>query len=260
MVGVLARRRVDRTAVVVSLAGVTAIAWIVTVQLAAGMRMPMDSMDSMDMGAPMPSVGHQFLLAFAMWAAMMVGMMVPSATPMVAAFSEWTRRGLDPGRRPAAVASFLAGYLIIWWGFSLVAAGVQVSLDRIGMLTSMGAVGRPAVAGTLLVIAGLFQLSPWKESCLRACRTPFGFLVAEWRDGARGALTMGIRHGAFCLGCCWLLMTVLFVVGTMHLGWMAVIAVFVLAEKVAPRRLPIGRAGAALLIGWGLWTFLASAV
>jgi len=254
MNSVLVGRRVDRTAAYVGLSGVTAVAWIVTAQLAAGMRTPVEPMD---MASAMPSTG-QFLLTAAMWAAMMVGMMVPSATPMVVAYTEWTRRGAGNGRRAIAVASFLAGYLVVWSAFSLMAAGLHVALDRAGLLTSMGAVARPVVGGTLLVVAGAFQLSPWKESCLRACRSPFGFLVGEWRDGARGALTMGVRHGALCLGCCWLLMAVLFVVGTMHLAWMAAVAVFVLVEKVAPRRLRVGRTGAVVLIGWGMWTLLAA--
>ena len=255
MNSVLVGRRVDRTAAYVGLSGVTAVAWIVTAQLAAGMRTPVEPMD---MASAMPSTG-QFLLTAAMWAAMMVGMMVPSATPMVVAYAEWTRAPSN-GSRTLAVTSFLAGYLVVWSAFSLLAASLHVALDRAGLITSMGALARPAVGGTLLVIAGLFQLSPWKESCLRACRTPFGFLVGEWRDGARGALTMGVRHGAFCLGCCWLLMAVLFVVGTMHLAWMAAIAVFVLVEKIAPRWLPVGRAGATALIGWGTWALLTSAI
>jgi predicted metal-binding membrane protein len=253
MNSVLVGRRTDQTAVYVGLGGVTAVAWIVTVQLSAGMR---TLADSVDMAAAMPSAGWQLLLTAGMWAAMMVGMMVPSATPMVLAYAEWTRRGPGNGRRLLAIASFLAGYLVVWSAFSLLAASLHVALDRAGLVTSMGAIARPAAGGTLLVIAGLFQLSPWKESCLRACRTPFGFLVGEWRDGARGALTMGIRHGAFCLGCCWLLMAVLFVVGAMHLGWMAAIAVLVLIEKIAPRWLHIGQAGATVLVGWGTWTLL----
>jgi predicted metal-binding membrane protein len=255
MNNVVLGQRADRTAVYLGLAGVAAVGWAVTVRLAAGMRLPEDPAE---MASAMPSAGTQLLLTAAMWAAMMVGMMVPSATPMVVAYTEWTRRGAGNGRRAIAVASFLAGYLVVWSAFSLMAAGLHVALDRAGLLTSMGAVARPVVGGTLLVVAGAFQLSPWKESCLRACRSPFGFLVGEWRDGARGALTMGVRHGALCLGCCWLLMAVLFVVGTMHLAWMAAVAVFVLVEKVAPRRLRVGRTGAVVLIGWGMWTLLAA--
>ena len=253
MNNVLVGRRLEQTAVFGSLAAVTAIAWILTVQLTAGMTM---STGPTDMASAMPSAGHQLLLASAMWAAMMVGMMVPSAVPMVLTFTDWTRRGPGGGSRIVAVTSFLAGYLLVWLGFSALAAVLQVTLQDAGLLAATGAIGRPALAGTLLVLVGLFQLTSWKESCLRRCRTPVGFLVAEWRDGATGALVMGVRHGTYCLGCCWVLMTVLFVVGTMHLAWAAAIGVFVLAEKVAPKSLPVSQVAAVVLVGWGAWTLL----
>ena len=249
------RRQADRTAVLASLAGTTAIAWIVTVQLANGRSMPVGSMDG---SSAMPSAAPQFLFVSAMWAAMMVGMMVPSATPMVVAFADWTRRGPTSGSRPAAVGSFLSGYVLVWLGFSLLAAILQVALERVSLLTTMGAISRPGLSGTVLVLAGLFQVTPWKESCLRRCRTPVGFLIAEWRDGSRGAVVMGIRHGVYCLGCCWALMAVLFVVGTMHLAWMATVAGFVLVEKLAPRSLRVSHAAATFLVGWGAWTLLAA--
>jgi len=250
------RRRADRTAVVASLAVTTAAAWILTVQLAGGRTMPVESMD---MASAMPSAEPQLLFVAAMWAAMMIGMMVPSATPMVLAYADWTRPEPTTDNRPGAVASFLSGYVVVWLGFSVLAAIVQVALERVDVLTAMGAISRPAVAGTVLVLAGVFQVTPWKESCLRRCRTPVGFLIAEWRDGPRGAVVMGIRHGVYCLGCCWQLMAVLFVVGTMHLAWMAAVAGFVLVEKVAPRSLHISHAAAAVLIGWGAWTLLSAA-
>jgi predicted metal-binding membrane protein len=248
MSSVSVRRRVDRTAILVSVAGITAVAWTLMVQLAAGMSLPAASME---MAAAMPSAGSPFVLVSGMWAAMMVGMMVPSATPMVIAYTDWTRRGPVRGNRTAAVSAFLAGYVLVWLAFSLLAAVVQVSLDGAGLLTAMGATSRPVLGGTVLVLAGVFQVTPWKESCLRRCRTPLGFLIAEWRDGASGALNMGVRHGAYCLGCCWALMAVLFVVGTMHLVWMAAIAGFVLAEKVLPRTLRIHYAAAVALVGSG---------
>jgi predicted metal-binding membrane protein len=124
----------------------------------------------------------------------------------------------------------------------------------------MGATTAPALGGAVLVAAGVFQVTPWKESCLQRCRTPVGFLISEWRDGARGGLIMGVRHGAYCLGCCWALMAVLFVVGTMYLVWMAAIAGFVLLEKVAPRVLRVRYAAATILIGWGAVTLLGAGV
>lgn len=240
-------RRADVTAVVGSLAAVTAIAWVVTVRLAAGMSM---SAGPMAMAHAMPSPGSRALVVSAMWAAMMVGMMVPSATPMVLTYTAWTRRGPAVGSRRAAVASFLSGYVVVWLGFSVLAATLQLALERLGVLTAMGATGA-TVGGGVLVLAGAFQVTPAKQACLSRCRTPIGFLVAEWREGARGGLVMGVRHGIYCLGCCWALMAVLFVVGTMHLVWMAVIAAFVLAEKLAPPVLRVRYVAGAALIGWG---------
>jgi predicted metal-binding membrane protein len=239
-----------------SLAATTALAWLLTVQLAGNMSTPAGPMD---MASAMPSAAPSFALVAAMWAGMMVGMMVPSATPMVVAFTDWTRRGPTSGSRPAAVASFLSGYVVVWLGFSLLAAIAQVGLERVDVLTVMGAISSPVVGGAVLVLAGVFQVTPWKESCLRRCRTPVGFLIAEWRDGPGGAVVMGIRHGVYCLGCCWLLMAALFVVGTMHLAWMAVVAGFVLVERLVPPSLRVGHAAAAVLIGWGAWTLLTAA-
>jgi predicted metal-binding membrane protein len=250
-------RQVDRTVVVGSLIAVTAIAWFLTVQLAAGMSMPAAPMGR---GSSMPPVGGGLLLVLAMWAAMMVGMMVPSATPLVVTYSDFLRRDTTGvTSRVGAVAAFVTGYVIVWLGFALLATVLQSMLERVGLLTAMGAATGPVLGGSVLVLAGVFQVTPWKESCLGRCRTPLGFLLAEWRDGARGGLIMGLRHGAYCLGCCWALMAVLFVVGTMHLLWMAVIAGFVLIEKVAPRALRIRYAAATALIGWGVVTLASAA-
>ncbi len=256
MTSISVGRRVDVAAVVGSLAAVTAIAWFLTIRLVDGMMtMPAGPMQ---MAPSLPSPGSGFAVVAAMWAAMMVGMMVPSATPMVLAYTGWTRRGPADGNRPVAIAMFLSGYVVVWLGFSLLAAIMQLSLERVGLLDAMGATGA-TVGGTVLVLAGVFQLTPLKEACLGRCRTPIGFLIAEWRDGARGGLVMGVRHGAYCLGCCWALMTVLFVVGTMHLAWMAVIAAFVLVEKLAPAVLRVRYAAAAVLIGWGALMMSSSA-
>jgi len=245
--------RADRVAVFGGLVVVTTVAWVLTVQLAGAMGMPDGTMDP---ASAMPSAGPSLLLATGMWAAMMIGMMVPTATPMIVAYTDWTRRGSSSGRRVAAVGSFLSGYMLVWLAFSVLAAVMQLTLARVGALNMAGTIARPALGGAVLVLAGLFQVTPWKGACLSSCRTPLGFLIAEWRDGARGGLIMGIRHGAYCLGCCWALMGVLFVVGTMHLVLMAAVAGFVLAEKVAPRILHVRYAAALLLIGWGGSTLL----
>ena len=240
--------------VLASLAGITAMAWVLTAHLAGSMAV---SAESMDIPPAAPS-GMNLVLVAGMWAVMMVGMMVPSAAPMIVTYTDWTRRGPTGGSRPAAITLFVVGYLLVWLGFSLLAAILQVALGKGGLATAMGVTTAPALGGAVLMLAGLFQVTPWKQSCLRRCRTPVGFLVAEWRDGARGALLMGLRHGAYCLGCCWALMAVLFAVGTMHVLWMAAVAAFVLAEKTAPRALRLGHVAATALVGSGLVTLLAS--
>lgn len=245
--------RANRTATVAALAAVTIVAWLLTMQVASTMRASSASMEN-GMGTATPWTSQHLWLVSAMWAAMMVGMMVPSATPMVVAFTAWASRGDKRGNQPFAVAWFVAGYLIVWVGFSLVAASIQVTLEWAGVLSGMGVISRPVLAGTVLVLAGAFQVSPWKESCLRSCRTPVGFLISEWRDGPKGAAIMGIRHGLYCLGCCWALMAVLFVVGTMSLVWMAIIAGFVLVEKIAPPWTRTRYLAAASLVAWGVWT------
>ena len=250
------RRRVDRTAVLVGLAGITAIGWILTTRMAAGMRM---AAGAPDMAATMASGWSQLTLVCGMWAAMMVGMMVPSAAPMVLAYADWTRRGSAGGSTARRVPAFVTGYVLVWLGFSVLAAVMQVTLERAGQLTAIGAAARPAAGGGVLVLAGLFQFTPWKRSCLRRCRTPLGFLMAESREGAGGAVIMGLRHGAYCVGCCWALMAVLFAVGTMHLVWMAVIAAFILAEKVTPRALHVRYGAATALVAWGAVTLVSAA-
>lgn len=247
MSALVTRRRVDTAAVLAGLAGITAVAWVLTVRFASGMSMPTGTM-AMDAGMPM-SAG--LAITTAMWIAMMVGMMVPSATPMVLAYSDGTRRGSVRGSRTSAITAFVSGYVLVWAAFSLLAALLQVALTGVGERTPMGAASRPVVGAAVLVLAGLFQLTRWKDSCLRGCRTPVAFLIAEWRDGARGGLIMGLRHGAYCLGCCAALMAVLFVVGTMHLVGMVAMTGFVLVEKVAPSALPVRYVSAAGLVGWG---------
>ena len=150
------------------------------------------------------------------------------------------------------LAAFLAGYLLVWTGFSAVAALAQWGLAWAGLVAGMdGRVG-PALGGALFVLGGIYQLSPLKHACLGSCRSPLGFLLAHWRDGTGGALRMGLRHGAVCLGCCWALMVLLFAVGTMNLAWVAGLGVLVLVEKLAPGGGWIARAGGVGLVAAGV--------
>lgn len=194
--------------------------------------------------------------AILMWIVMMVAMMLPSAAPMILLHAAFTRRAGRAAR--AATAAFAAAYLLLWALFATIAAIGQAALVDAGLLTEMSlALGSRMPAALLLMLAGLYQLSPFKQRCLAQCRSPVGFLMRHWRSGIAGATRMGLIHGLFCLGCCWMLMLLLFVGGVMTLAWVGLLTLVVLAEKYAPRllhaRLAIGGllfcAGVALLFG-----------
>jgi predicted metal-binding membrane protein len=189
------------------------------------------------------------LLLFVMWTVMMVAMMVPSAAPMILAFLTVNERRRATARPLVPVAIFLLGYLAVWTAFSVVATLAEWGLHQAAMLSTMMTATSTALNGGLLIAAGIFQWTPLKRACLKGCRSPLSFLMSEWREGAAGAFVMGLRHGAYCVGCCWVLMALLFVVGVMNLFWVAVIALFVMAEKILPKgELVCHVAGIALVI------------
>ena len=195
-------------------------------------RMPMSPQDLGGLGARMisalPLRWQDWPLTFLMWAVMMVAMMVPSASPMVMAYA---RIASARGARPAVrVWTFVAGYIAVWTLFSVVATALQIALQE-RSLVSNALNTTPLIGAMILVVAGIYQLTPLKEACLGRCQSPIGFLMTHWRDGANGAFRMGLQHGAFCVGCCWMLMALLFVVGVMNLAWVAAISAFVLLEK-----------------------------
>jgi predicted metal-binding membrane protein len=192
---------------------------------------------------------HELLAALPVWAAMMTGMMLPGAAPMFAAYAGVNRRN---GGRWAPLAAFVAAYLSLWIAVSVAGAVLQQWLTAAGLSSPMGTGTRPLLAAAVLLVAGMYQFSPLKQACLRRCRTPLGFLLTEWRPGTLGALRMGGLHGVECLLCCWALMALMFVLGAMHLLWMAVLTVVMLVEKAAPAGPTIGRWCGALLIGSGL--------
>jgi predicted metal-binding membrane protein len=153
---------------------------------------------------------------------------------------------------PTLVLLFALGYLTIWLGFSAGATIAQWALHRAALLSSTMAVRSPRLAGALLVAAGAYQLTPVKRSCLRHCQTPLDFLMHHWREGAVGAFQMGIRHGRYCLGCCWALMAVLFAVGVMNLVWVALLTVFILVERFGRVGTRVARVGGAAMVGLGV--------
>lgn len=173
--------------------------------------------------------------AFVMWLIMMVAMMLPSAAPMILLYGKLARSGRQQGGVFASTTVFAGLYLAVWGGFSAVAALIQWALVRSGVISDMGlAFGDSRVAGALLVAAGLYQLAPLKHACLEKCRSPLSFLMWLWRPGLAGAARLGLTHGVYCLGCCAMLMALLFVFGVMNLAWVALLAVVVLIEKVVP--------------------------
>ncbi len=237
----------DRT-LIASIALLCVLAWGYLVHLAAGLP---GAASAMAMPAPAPWTAAEFVAMLVMWAVMMVAMMLPSATPMILLHARVNRQRAAQGRPAQPAWPFVGGYLLVWAGFSLIATLANWGLHAGGLMTSMMGRTVPAVAGAALIAAGVFQWTPLKDVCLTHCRSPITFLAHAWREGRGGALVMGLHHGAYCLGCCWLLMALLFVLGVMNLAWIAVLTVFVLLEKVVPRGRLLGRAAGVGLLAWG---------
>jgi predicted metal-binding membrane protein len=246
----------DRTLVLVGLAGLSLLAWLYLFYLVGMMeRMPA----GMAMVEPQLRswTAAEALLCFVMWAVMMAGMMLPSAAPMILIFSETHRKRASQGQPIVSTGLFVLGYLVVWTAFSLFATAAQWGLQSTALLSpTLLKSTSPLLGGAILIAAGLFQWTDLKRRCLTHCRSPLNFLLNDWRDGRVGAFVMGLRHGLFCLGCCWALMGLLFVTGVMNLLWVALIGGFVLLEKVAPFERWVSGGAGAVLAGWGLWLLL----
>ena len=189
----------------------------------------------------MPDVGF----AFVMWVVMMAGMMSPSAVPVLLVVAKAASARGESSRTPVV---FGAGYFAVWTGFSAAATLAQWMLHDAALLSPSMAAVSPRVAGIVLVLAGLYQMTPEKRACLQHCRNPIDFLMMHWRPGAAGSFGLGVHHGWFCLGCCWALMIVLFAVGLMNLAWVAAISAVVLLEKTAWGGVALARITGLLLI------------
>lgn len=235
--------RRDRLWVLAALAVVTLLAWAYLVDMAAGMDAGRAGMAL----APW-TPGHAAMILL-MWVVMMVGMMVPSAAPVILLHARVCRRRAG---RVAPTGAFLLGYVVAWALFSVGATAWQWALAALALFSPAMAASSPVFGAAVLTAAGVYQLTPWKNACLTHCRSPMDYLARRWRNGAGGALRMGIEHGAYCVGCCWILMAILFVVGVMDLFWVAAITGFVLAEKVAPAGWLVARVAALGLIVAGL--------
>jgi predicted metal-binding membrane protein len=225
----LSRRQ--RVAVLSALGATTAVAWAYLAALAIDMR----DCAAMDM-AVHPWTARDFGLTLAMWVVMMIGMMVPTAAPATLVYAAVARKAARQGTPVAPTAAFVAGYAAMWALFSVGATFAQWGLDRAALLSPTMVASTPWLGAALLAAAGLYQLSPYKETCLAHCRSPVHFVARHWRPGVFGAFRLGTIHGVWCLGCCWALMGLLFFGGVMNLLWIAAITLFVLAEKVLPLR------------------------
>lgn len=245
----------DRAVIAGALGVVAAAAWLYLLRTTPGMTgaggMSGMAMPQMRTGAPL-----QLVVLFTMWATMMVAMMLPSAAPMVLLFATVSRRRRERNAPAVPAVVFVAGYLLVWAGFSVGAALLQLVLHRAMLISPAMASTSPTLSGLLLFTAGAYQWLPAKQLCLTRCRSPLAFLGSEWREGPAGALVMGARHGLFCMGCCWALMLLLFVAGVMNVLWVAAIAVLVLVERLAPAGRRMGRAAGAACIAWGAWLVL----
>lgn len=191
-------------------------------------------------------------LVLAMWLVMCVAMMLPTAAPMVLTFADVTSTRLAGRALLGRVAVFAGAYLAVWGAFSVAATLLQWALHGAALMTPGMVSASPWLSGGLLILAGLYQFTPIKDLCLTACRNPMTWFMGHWRSGTAGAWHMGLRHGLFCLGCCWALMLLMFFAGVMNLVWVALLAALMLAEKVLPKGDLAGKAVGIGLMGWGL--------
>lgn len=242
---VRASLRTGLAAIWIGVAALVALGWLYMARMNAGMS----ATDGMAMAAA--SGLGPLLATFIMWVVMMVAMMLPSVVPTVSLFASLASRR-SPLAAARMTAMFLTGYALAWIAYCVPAALAQWGLSRAALLSPTGRSTSTVISAAILVAAGLFQFSALKGACAAKCRSPLAFLMHEWRDGAAGALAVGARNGTHCVGCCWALMAVLFVVGTMNLLWMALFTLLVCAEKGLPARWHFDRIVGTGFIAWGV--------
>lgn len=247
----------DRRVILASLVILALLGWVYLLDAASQMS-NMDNMVSMaGMNALQPWTTTDALLMFIMWVVMMISMMIPSATPVILLYARVYRRSQANAAPYAPTGAFFAGYMTVWVVFSVTATVLQWGLEQAALLSPALVSTSPVLGGAILIVAGIYQWNPYKNTCLHHCRSPIEFLSTRWRSGVRGAYRMGLEHGAYCLGCCWALMILLFVGGVMNLVWVAAIAVFVLVEKVASFGTIVSRISAGLFVAGGIVMIIA---
>jgi predicted metal-binding membrane protein len=239
----------DRLLVFSGLAVLTILGWAYMIHMAMNMT-------GTGMNMTKPCLMHwgmgDILHLFVMWTVMMAAMMLPAATPMIMMFANVNGQRTSGESPLLPTWFFVLGYLAVWTAYSGLATLAQWGLHLSALLTHHMVITSPLLGGLLLLAAGIFQWTSFRDACMSRCRSPLGFLMTEWREGRRGALIMGLKAGLFCVGCCWLLMTLSFVLGVMNMIWMAAITAFMLVEKVIDNKW-ISRIVGLLLVAWGLW-------
>jgi predicted metal-binding membrane protein len=241
----------ERTIVIVGLVGVVSLSWLY-ILTGAGMEMPDMTSAAGMMGMQTDWSASYFMLMLFMWWVMMLAMMLPSAAPMILLYSAVNSKNREHGNAFVPTGIFVAGYMITWGVFSFLATILQWALVEAALLSPVMASTSVWFGAGLLISAGIYQFTPLKQACLKHCQSPLTFLMNHWRLGRQGAVIMGLEHGVYCLGCCWMLMGLLFFGGVMNLFWIAGLAVFVLIEKPLVIGSWINRIGGALLIVWGV--------
>jgi predicted metal-binding membrane protein len=240
----------DRATILLALIGLAAVSWLyMYLQLS-----PMAEMDEMALPVTFRRwTAADFVLNCAIWWVMMPGMMLPSAGPMVLTFATVNRRKRARGQPFVPTVVFISAYLIVWGLFGVAATLADWGLEQAALISPITQRLSPTLSAAVIIVAGVYQLTPLKYVCLTNCRSPFDFVINHWRDGPVGALRMGFEHGLYCLGCCWFLMALLFAAGTMNLLWMAAITAFVFAEKLLPGGRWIARVSGVLMVAFGAY-------
>ncbi len=232
---------------------VAGLSWVYMIHVAWGMN----DFANGHANATLPSVhswsAWDFANAVVMWGIMMLAMMLPAMSPWVLALGEVTRERDTRSVPLPKAGAFLLGYGTVWLAYSILAAASQWLLQWVALLSHNWMTTSPILAGAVLIIAGIYQWTPLRDACMSHCRSPFGFFLSNWAEGSRGAYTMGVRHGLYCVGCCWALMALAFVFGVMNLLWMALMAAFLLLERTIFTGAWLGKAAGVCLMAWGIW-------
>jgi len=238
----------DRLIIFTGLAMITVFSWAYMLHMAMTMTgTGKDMIKPCLMYWGMGDIMHLFI----MWTVMMAAMMLPAATPMIMMFAAINKKQRQGGSLVIPTWIFVLGYLAVWTAYSALATLAQWGLHLSALLTHHMVITSPLLGGLLLLAAGIFQWTPFRDACMSKCRSPLGFLMTEWREGHQGALIMGMKAGLFCVGCCWLLMVLSFVLGVMNMIWMAAVTAFMLLEKITDSKW-ISRTAGLVLVIWGL--------